>query len=122
MTVPRLLHVAVLGALVATASAVASPGATRLNGSVGPGFTISLTSAKGQKVKTLKPGRYTFVVTDRSASHSFVLEKSGGSFEKEITGVGFRGQKRLTVTLTKGKWEFYCEPHASSMHGDFRVA
>ena len=60
-------------------------------------------------------------VSDKSSIHNFVLEKSGGKFEKAITSVGFTGTKTATVTLTKGKWEFYCAPHESSMKGEFTV-
>jgi plastocyanin len=121
MLVNRSLLAAVLVTLIATASALAAPAPIKLSGTVGPGFTIGLVNAKGQKVKTLKQGRYTFVVTDKGGSHNFELEKSGGKFERAITAVGFTGKRSVTMTLTRGKWEFYCEPHKRSMHGDFTV-
>jgi len=91
-----------------------------LRGTVGPGFTITLTKA-GKRVTRLAPGMYRIVVSDRSTIHNFVIEKSGGAFERSITSVGFKGTKTLNVRLTKGKWEFYCAPHESSMEGEFRV-
>jgi hypothetical protein len=93
---------------------------TVLRGTVGPGFTINLTKA-GKRVTRLAPGMYRVVVSDRSTIHNFVIEKSGGAFERSITSVGFQGSKTLTVRLTKGKWEFYCAPHESSMKGHFTV-
>ena len=110
---------AVAGAVfVAQTSAMATP---KLNGTVGPGFTISLTKA-GKKVTKLKAGKYTFVVADKSPIHNFVLEQeSGGKFEKDITDVSQTGTKTVTITLKKGKWKYYCMPHESAMFGFFTV-
>ena len=92
-----------------------------LRGTVGPGFTINLTR-NGRKVTRLAPGMYKIVVADRSSIHDFKLEKShGGTFERRVTTVGFVGTKTLTVRLTAGQWEYYCEPHESSMKGHFTV-
>lgn len=122
----RLLLAVVLGAaalaVVAQTQAMSAP---KLTGSVGPGFTISLKDATGKTVRSLKAGKYTFVVTDKSGSHNFVLEKPGTSkpfYRKQITSVGGTGKsKPITVTLTKGKWEVYCAPHRSSMKQRFTV-
>jgi len=94
---------------------------TVLRGTVGPGFTINLTK-NGRKVTRLAPGQYRIVVSDRSPIHNFKLEKSrGGDFERTITAVGFKGTKTITVRLTPGSWEYYCQPHESSMKGHFVV-
>src|SRR5262245_40720465 len=69
---------------------------TMLRGTVGPGFTITLTKA-GKRVTRLAPGMYRIVVSDRSTIHNFVVEKSGGKFERSITSVGFKGTKTLNV-------------------------
>jgi plastocyanin len=120
----RPVAILATAALTATlaAAAVARPAVTpKLTGTVGPGYTISLKS-HGKKVNTLKPGSYAFVVSDKAAIHSFVLERqSGGKFEKTLTGVGFRGTKTVTVKLGKGKWKYYCMPHESVMFGFFTV-
>lgn len=103
-------------------SALARTSATKLTGTVGPGFTITLKDSKGKTVKKLKAGTYRIVVSDKAAIHDFVLEQEkGGSFEKELTGVSFTGKKTVTVKLTKGTWKYYCAPHASTMHGEFTV-
>ena len=102
--------------LAAVSSAAATP---KLMGTVGPGFTITLKDSNGMKVTKLKAGKYTFVVTDKSSIHNFELEK--GSTHKLITGVGFVGKKTMTVTLTKGKWLYVCEPHERGMRGAFTV-
>src|SRR5262245_19670364 len=124
----RRTHIAalvVVAALVAAGSALATSHASSssptLNGTVGPGFTITL-KQKGKAVKSLKAGSYTFVVSDKAEIHDFVLEKSkGGTFEKEITTVPFKGTKTVKVKLTPGEWEFYCRPHESQMKGEFTV-
>jgi plastocyanin len=118
----RTLAVLAVFALVAAAAATARPSAKTLNGTVGPGYTISL-KQNGKLVKNLKAGTYTFKVADKSSIHSFVLEKEKGSpkFEKEITDVSDTGTKTVTIKLTKGTYKYYCEPHESFMHGSFTV-
>jgi plastocyanin len=112
--------IATVAALLAPAAS-ATTAATTLKGTVGPGFTISLTSG-GKKVKSLKAGTYKIVVADKASVHNFVLEReSGGTFEKDITTVQFVGTKTVTVKLAPGKWKYYCRPHESSMFGTFTV-
>ena len=112
--------IAVVAALLAPA-VTAQPGATTLNGTVGPGFTISLQKG-GKKVTSLPAGTYRIVVADKASIHNFVLEReSGGTFEKQITTVPFVGTKAFTVKLAAGKWKYYCAPHESSMFGKFTV-
>jgi plastocyanin len=113
---------ALAAALLVPTVAQGTASKTVLNGTVGPGFTITLKNASGQKVKKLKPGVYLFKVADKSSIHNFVVEReSGGTFEKAITSVGFTGTKTAMITLKKGKWKFYCAPHESSMNGTFTV-
>jgi len=111
-------------AAVALALAASAPGAgtaVKLNGTVGPGFTIKLTKS-GKKVKSLKAGTYKILVSDKSDFHNFVLEKArGGKFEKAITSVPFVGKKTFTVKLTPGKWEIYCAPHEEQMQAEFVI-
>jgi plastocyanin len=119
----KILGVFVLLALALTIAATASgrSSATKLKGTVGPGYTIKLTKG-GKKVKKLKHGMYTFSVSDKASIHSFVIEKEkGGHFEKTLTSVGFTGTKNVTVKLTPGKWKYYCKPHESVMFGFFTV-
>jgi len=112
-----LLLIALLVAAI-TAVAPASAASKTVNGSVGPGFTISVKSG-GKKVSTLAPGTYRLTVTDRSSSHDFHL--MGPGYNKAITSVGFKGTKAVTVNLRKGTYRYQCDPHASIMHGSFRV-
>ena len=92
----------------------------KLNGTVGPGFTITLTKS-GKKVTKLKAGKYTFVIADKASIHNFSLDGPKG-FEKTFTSVPFKGTKTVTLTLKAGKYKFYCEPHESTMFGNFTVS
>ena len=57
-----------------TTESSGSGGGTTLNGSVGPGFDISLEGTDG-----LTAGSYTLVVNDQSSSHNFHLTGPGAS-------------------------------------------
>jgi hypothetical protein len=110
----RLLTVACAAALVAVGIATGATATTsavpKLRGAIGPGFTISLKNAAGKKVKSLKHGKYTFIVRDKAGIHNFTL-KGPGVRNKMITGTGFVGTKTVRVTLRTGKYRFYCTVH-----------
>ncbi len=119
-TALAILIVVALGALV-SAGTGSGRTSTTLKGTVGPGFTITLTKA-GHRFTSIRRGTYTITVRDRSRIHNFVLEKTrGGKFEKRITTVSFMGRKSVTVRLTRGRWEYFCAPHESTMHHNFTV-
>jgi plastocyanin len=120
-TVLALLAALTLLVATATATATASTGgATKLVGTVGPGFTITLKDATGHKVKTLKAGKYAITVSDKSPIHNYRLK--GPGLNKEITSVGFTGKKTVTVTLKSGKYTYVCDPHKALMHASFTVS
>ena len=102
-------------AAVGTASSTVPP---KLLGTVGPGFTISL-KQNGKPVRTLKAGRYTFVVSDKASIHDFHL--TGPGLSRVITAVGFTGTKTATVTLRRGTYNYRCDVHPTTMRGSFRV-
>ena len=107
-------------ALALTATAPAAPAPKTVQGTVGPGFTINLT-LDGKKVTKLKQGvRYRFLIRDRSSIHNFHL--SGPGLNRELTTVDAMGTKSAVLTLRKGTYRFFCDPHLDSMHGSFRVA
>jgi plastocyanin len=106
-------------ALAATGSSTAASVKT-VTGTVGPGFTISLT-VDGKNVTKLKAGvPYHFVIRDRADIHDFHL--SGPGLDRVLTSVEFVGTKSLVLRLKKGSYSFVCDPHASIMHGRFRVS
>ncbi len=89
-------------------------GGTTLNGSVGPGFDISLDGTDG-----LTAGDYTLVVDDQSSAHNFHLTGPGGV--DVSTEVSAEGEETFDVTLEAGEYTFVCDPHASQMNGSFTV-
>jgi plastocyanin len=118
---PLILVAAVAAASLALAvPAVASQSAaTPLAGTVGPGFTITLTKG-GKKVSSLKPGSYAVTVNDKGNIHDFHL--FGPGVNKVITTVPFVGKKSVTVTLKKGTYTYQCDPHAArGMKATFKV-
>ena len=113
-----LIVVAAAGAalaIVGSAGAVAP----KLNGTVGPGFTISLKRGTAP-VRLLKAGSYSITVVDKSNIHNFRL--MGPGLNKEITSVGFVGTKTIVAALKRGTYKFVCDPHATIMKGSFTVA
>ena len=114
--------VAVAATTVVAAVLVSAPFAAtpKLTGTVGPGFTITLTQG-GKKVTKLKTGKYTFVINDKSSMHSYGLDGPNG-FAKDFTSVSFKGSKTFTLNLKAGKYKYYCTPHESSMFGNFTVS
>ncbi|HEV2713271.1 MAG TPA: plastocyanin/azurin family copper-binding protein [Gaiellaceae bacterium] len=107
----RLLPFVAALVVAAPPTAYAVLSATKLTGTTGPGFTITVKKG-GTKVRTLTAGRYTLTVSDRSSAHDFVLT-GPGIRNRQITGLAFRGTKTVTVTLKKGRYEYYCRPHRS---------
>ena len=87
---------------------------TTIEGYVGPGFDIKVEEAEG-----LTPGTYTLEVEDKSSSHNFHLMGPGVDVK---TDVGFEGEKTFTIDLQAGEYHFQCDPHSSSMNGDFTVS
>ena len=102
------------GAATTEASGRGGAGGTTLNGSVGPGFEISLAGTDG-----IAAGDYTLVVNDQSSAHNFHLTGPGGV--DVSTDVGGEGEESFDVTLEPGEYTFVCDPHASQMRGTFTV-
>jgi len=124
MTIKKFLPIGLLTAgllaLAAGPASAATPVQT-LNGTVGPGYTISITMA-GKKVTSLKAGTYKLVVNDKSNMHDFVIEGPGIDGDNSVTTVPFVGTKSETVVLKKGTYAYYCEPHHTSMKGSIKVS
>jgi len=112
------LFVAGVAAMLVLAAPSGAMGPTKLKGTVGPGFTITLKKGTA-KVKTLKAGKYSITVSDKSNIHNFHLK--GPGVNKVISATPFMGTKTVTVTLKKGIYRYVCDPHATVMKGSFRV-
>jgi plastocyanin len=110
-----VLLAAVLALLAVAPTHAAVP---KLVGTVGPGFTITLTRS-GTKVTKLKAGKYSITVNDLASIHNFHLSGPGVNKKTSVSGTG---KTTWTVTLQKGKtYRFICDPHAPIMKGSFKT-
>lgn len=92
---------------------------TKLTLTTGPGFTISLRTAAGKAVRTMRTGTYTVVVRDRSRSHNARVRAPGSN---RATTVPFVGRQTWKVKLARaGTLRFLCDPHAAQMRGSARI-
>jgi plastocyanin len=106
-------------ALLGAGSGASAPAqATKLFGTVGPGFSIVLRDAQGNRVTKLDPGAYEIEVEDLSDEHNFHLTGPGVN---RTTSVGGTGTVTWNVTLTDGSYTYVCDPHSASMRGTFTV-
>jgi plastocyanin len=104
--------------LLASGGSARSAQETKLFGTVGPEFSISLVDAQGNDVSKLDPGTYVIQVKDLSDFHNFHLFGTGAN---ESTGIGATGDVTWTVTFTDGIYRFVCDAHPTSMIGRFTV-
>jgi plastocyanin len=113
----------VLAAVVAalTVAGVAIAAATDdpvLDGTVGPGFSISLRDSTGSPVSALAPGPVTINVDDLSEEHNFHLVGPGVDVTTQVEEIG---KKSFALTLADGVYRFMCDPHNTRMRGQFTV-
>lgn len=93
---------------------------TRLVLTAGPAAVITLKTAAGKAVKSMKLGTYTVTVRDRSALHNAHVRAPG--FDRKTT-LPFVGTQRWRVRLTRvGTLRFLCDPHAvDGMRGSAKI-
>ena len=111
----RLISIGLAAVLATLALASSSFGATKANtltGTVGPGFTISMSK------KSVKAGTYAITINDRSSIHDFHLTGPGVNKTTSVSGTG---TTKWTVKLKKGTYHFVCDPHRTIMHGVLKV-
>jgi hypothetical protein len=113
-----IAFVVVSAALVALVAARAGATLPKLQGTVGPDFSIHLRQG-GRPVRIFRPGTYLLTVADRSPIHDFHLR--GPGVNKVITSVAFVGRKAIRVKLRPGRYSYVCDPHHTIMHGSFAV-
>jgi plastocyanin len=110
------LIIAALVVSVFIASAQAA--GVRLKAQTGPGYQIQIKKA-GKVLKTIKAGRVTLTVEDKSSIHNFHLTGPGVN---KSTGLSFVGEKTWSVKLRPGRYTYQCDTHASlGMKGSFKV-
>lgn len=84
-----------------------------LSATVGAAGKASL-AARGRPVASLEAGRYDIVVRDGTTAGGFFVEKAGHK-PQTIAGVRFRGERKVRISFTAGKWTFFSKTgHASS--------
>jgi plastocyanin len=92
---------------------------TKLIGSVASdAFTITLTTEDGTNVTSLPAGDYTLQIVDQTDIHNFHLTGSGVDVMSEVGG---QEDQEYDITLVAGTYHYQCDPHASTMSGDFEV-
>ena len=108
----KITALAALTAVVALILALPALAATPVfKGTVGPGFTIKMTT------KPTKAGKIKLVINDRSNVHNFHLTGPGVNVKTSVSAIG---TKTFTITLKKGTYKFICDPHPF-MKGSFTV-
>jgi hypothetical protein len=119
MRVRGLLALTAAAALALVAGAATAPAqAVKLEGTVGPGFSITLAHMDGRIVTQLDPGTYEITVRDLSDEHNFRLFGPG---VEEFTQVETTGTVTWTVTFREGRYTAWCDPHSTQMVRRFTV-
>jgi hypothetical protein len=79
----------------------------------GPGFTITLKTAGGKTVKSMKTGTYTVVVRDRGRIHDAHVIAPG--YNRTTSPLTYTGTQTWKVKLGRaGTFRFLCDPHAAN--------
>jgi hypothetical protein len=92
--------------------------APKLLATVGPKATISLRSASGAPIKSVKAGTYSIVVRDRSKAHNFHLVGVGVNKKSSVAAVGTTTWK---LKLSKGALRFYSDKAPTTVKGSIKV-
>ena len=107
------------GALCGLLAAPADAATTKLVATVRPGG-ITLATAAGKRVKSLRSGTYVIVVHDRTARDNFHLPLLVPEVGPKTT-VAFVGTKQWTVTFRPGLYKYLSDAHPTTLVGTFRV-
>jgi plastocyanin len=110
-----LVAAALLGAADGAAVTSQNP---KLSGTVGPGMTIVLRDAQGNRVTQLDPGTYDIDVEDLSVEHNFRLSGPGVIRQTPVEDLT---TDTWTVTFAVGRYTYFCQPHSTTMRGNFVV-
>ncbi len=95
-----------------------APVIPKLLGTVGPRNTITLRSATGAVLKSVKAGTYSITVRDRTAAHNFHLVGKGVNRK---TGKAGTGTFTWKVTLGKGVLRFFSDQSPTKVKGSLTV-
>ena len=109
----RTVAVVLVAAVAAIAALPVFAAPPKLQGTVGPGFTISM------KTKPTKAGKYVLSVSDKSNIHNFHLTGPGVDKATDVQGTA---KETWKLDLKPGTYDYVCDPHSGSMKGSFTVA
>jgi plastocyanin len=94
------------------------PATPKLLATVGPKSTISLKSASGATLKTVKAGTYSITVRDRSKLHNFHLVGKGVNRK---SGLAATGTLTWKLKLSAGALRFFSDKAPKTVKGSVRV-
>ena len=94
------------------------PVTPKLLATVGPKNTISLKSASGAALKTVKADTYSITVRDRSKLHNFHLVGKGVNRKSGLAGMGTLTWK---VKLSAGTLRFFSDKSPKTVKGSVKV-
>ena len=83
-----------------------------LKGTVGPGFTISISD------DSVPAGKYKLVVNDKGTIHNFHIFGAGVDKATSIPGTG---KTVFKIKLKAGEYVIQCDAHAMSMNTSLTV-
>jgi plastocyanin len=93
---------------------------TKLVLTSGPAYAITLKTAAGKAVRSMRTGTYTVTVRDRSAIHNAHLIAPG--YNRATRPPAYRGTQTWKVKLANaGTLRFLCDPHSRRMKGSARI-
>jgi hypothetical protein len=120
--IPVLFAAAAVVIFTTTAGARSTMAHPKLLGAVGKNdaFVITLKTANGKLVKSIRAGTYTFVIHDFSSLHAFDMDGPHG-WSHDFTTVPGVMTKTVTLKLKAGKYKYYCVAHESTMFHNFTV-
>jgi plastocyanin len=117
LALPFILATVAL-AVVASANARTSKESFDLKGEVYPSYKIEMVNSANRPLKTVKAGTHRIKIEDKAAIHDFHLVGPGINKRTSLTGIG---EVIWSLKLKPGTYRYFCDPHASMMHGSFRV-
>jgi hypothetical protein len=94
------------------------PPTPKLLATVGPKNTISLKSASGAALKTVKARVYSITVRDRSKLHNFHLVGKGVNRRSALVGIGTTTWK---LKLSAGALRFFSDKSPKTVKGSVKV-
>jgi plastocyanin len=104
--------------IVANVDAASAKDSFDLQGEVYQAYKIEMKNSASKPLKTVKAGTHRIKIEDKGTIHTFHLIGPGVNRSTSIPG---RSETVSVVNLKPGTYTYFCDPHASTMRGSFRV-